>query len=187
AARIGDVWRNRWDSLRLFTPAKFGSLDGYRFPVPGDTYPTKNQMADYLESYARKFDMPVRLNTRVERLNRANGHFRVHTTNCVYEADRVIVAAASYQKPHLPAFARDLDPGVFQMHSHEYRNPAQLPDGPILLVGASNSGAEIAMDIASTHTVWLSGRDVGHVPFDIHGFLGRKLLVRLVVRGMFHH
>lgn len=187
AARIGDVWRNRWDSLRLFTPAKFGSLDGYRFPVPGDTYPTKDQMADYLENYATKFAMPVRLNTRVERLRKANGRFRVESTNGIYEADRVIIAAASYQKPRLPAFARDLDPGVFQMHSHEYRNPAQLPDGPVLLVGASNSGAEIAMDIASKHEVWLSGRDVGHVPFDIHGFLGRKLLVRLVVRGMFHH
>jgi len=187
AARIGDVWRNRWDSLRLFTSAKFGSLDGYRFPAPGDTYPTKDQMADYLENYATKFAMPVRLNTHVERLGKENGRFRVETTNGVYEADRVIIAAASYQKPRLPAFSRDLDPDISQMHSHEYRSPAQLPDGPVLLVGASNSGAEIAMDIAKSHKVWLSGRDVGHVPFDIHGFVGRKLLVRLVVRGMFHH
>ena len=187
ASRIGDVWRNRWDSLRLFTPAKFGSLDGYRFPVPGDTYPTKNEMADYLEDYAMKFAMPVRLNTQVQRLGKENSLFCVETTNGVYEADRVIVAAASYQKPRLPAFACELDECVFQMHSHQYRNAAQLPDGPTLLVGASNSGAEIAMDVASTHDVWLSGRDVGHVPFDIHGFLGRKLLVRLVVRGMFHH
>lgn len=187
AARIGDVWRQRWDSLRLFTPAKFGSLDGYRFPVPGDTYPTKDQMADYLEDYAARFGLPVRLNTRVLRLGRADGRFRVETGDGVYEADQVVVAAASYQQPRRPAFATDLDADTFQMHSHEYRNPAQLPVGPVLLVGASNSGAEIAMDLAGSHQVWLSGRDVGHVPFDIHGFLGRKLLVRLVVRGMFHH
>ncbi len=186
ASRVGDIWRNRWDSLRLFTPAKFDSLDGYRFPARKDTFPTKDQMADYLEGYAARFGMPVRLNARVERLGKTNGRFRVETTGGVYEADRVVVAAASYQKPRLPSFADDMDPQVFQMHSHEYRNPAQLPGGPVLLIGAGNSGAEIAMDLAKSHQVFLSGRDVGHIPFDIAGFLGRKLLVRLVIRGMFH-
>lgn len=186
ASRVGDVWRNRWDSLRLFTPAKFDSLDGYRFPAHRDTFPTKDQMADYLESYAENLGLPVRLNSRAERLHKANGRFRVETTNGIYEADQVVIAAASYQKPRMPEFARDLDAQIFQMHSHEYRNPAQLPDGPVLLVGAGNSGAEIAMDLAKTHKVYLSGRDVGHVPFNIAGFLGRKLLVRLVIRGMFH-
>ncbi|WP_265519725.1 flavin-containing monooxygenase [Nitratireductor luteus] len=186
AARVGDVWRSRWDSLRLFTPAKFDSLDGFRFPADPDTFPTKDQMADYIESYARKFGLPVRLNTRVEALRKANGRFGVETTDGFYEADQVVVAAASYQKPRLPGFARDLDAQVFQMHSREYKNPAQIPAGPVLLIGAGNSGAEIALDLARTHNVYLSGRDVGHVPFDIAGFLGRKLLVRLVVRGMFH-
>lgn len=143
-------------------------------------------MADYLESYAVKFDLPVRLNASVERLHRADGRFRAEPPEGTYEADRVVVAAASYQKPRVPDFARDLAPDVVQMHSHEYRNPAQLPDGPVLLVGVGNSGAEIAMDLAGTHEVWLAGRDVGHIPFDISGFLGRKLLVRLVIRGLFH-
>lgn len=187
AARIGDIWRKRWDSLRLFTPAKFDSLDGFRFPANGDAFPTKDQMADYLESYAGRFGLPVRLNARAKDLRKANGRFRVETTDGVYDANQVVVAAASYQKPRVPEFARDLDAQVFQMHSHEYRNPAQLPDGPVLLIGAGNSGAEIAMDLARTHTVYLSGRDVGHIPFDIAGFLGRKLLVRLVIRGVFHH
>lgn len=186
AARVGDVWRNRWDSLRLFTPAKFDSLDGFRFPANRDAFPTKDQMADYLESYASTFELPVRLDARVESLRKANGRFRVVTKNGAYEADHVVVAAASYQKPRRPEFARDLDANVFQMHSHEYRRPSQLPDGPVLLVGAGNSGAEIAIDLAGTHEVFLSGRDVGHIPFDIAGFLGRKLLVRLVIRGMFH-
>ncbi len=186
ASRIGDVWRNRWDSLRLFTPAKFDSLDGYRFPAHKDTFPTKDEMADYLEAYAAKFDLPVRVHESVRRLRKGNGGFRLETKDRVYEADRVVVAAASYQKPRLPAFANDVDPQVFQMHSHEYRNPAQLPDGPVLLVGAGNSGAEIAMDLARTHQVYLAGRDVGHVPFDISSFMARKLLIRLVIRGMFH-
>jgi putative flavoprotein involved in K+ transport len=186
APRVGDIWRNRWDSLRLFTPAKFDSLDGYRFPAHKDSFPTKDEMADYLEAYAAKFDLPVRVNEPVRRLNNANGRFRLETADRVYEADRVVVAAASYQKPRLPAFANDLDQQVFQMHSYEYRNPAQLSDSPVLLVGAGNSGAEIAMDLARTHQVYLAGRDVGHIPFDITGFMGRKLLVRLVIRGIFH-
>lgn len=185
-SRVGDVWRNRWDSLRLFTPAKFDSLDGYRFPAPKDSFPTKDEMADYLEAYVAKFGLPVRVNEPVRRLYKANGRFRLETADRAYEADQVVVAAASYQRPRLPAFAENLDTEVFQMHSHEYRNPAQLPNGPVLLVGAGNSGAEIAMDLAGTHPVYLAGRDVGHIPFNPAGFMGRKLLVRLVIRGMFH-
>ena len=186
APRVGDVWRNRWDSLRLFTPAKFDSLDGYRFPAHKDTFPTKDEMADYLEAYAARFDLPVRVNEPVRRLSKANGLFRVETAHRVYEATRVVIAAAGYQKPRLPAFANDLNPQVFQIHSHEYRNPDQFPNGPVLLVGAGNSGAEIAMDMARSHQVYLAGRDVGHIPFDIAGFMGRKFLVRLVIRGFFH-
>lgn len=187
ASRIGDVWRSRWDSLRLFTPAKFDGLDGYRFPAGKDVFPTKDEMADYLEAYAAKFALPVRLNTRVNRLSNAGGRFRLETEHGDYEADQVVVAAASYQKPRISDFARDASADILQMHAHEYRNPDQIPDGPVLLVGAGNSGAEIAMDLKRTHDVILSGRDVGHVPFDIAGFLGRKFLVRMVVRGMFHH
>lgn len=186
APRIGDVWRKRWDSLRLFTPAKFDGLDGYRFPGKPDAFPTKDQMADYLEAYASTFDLPVRLNAPAQRLYRTNGRFRVETEGDTYEANQVVVAAASYQKPSVPAFASKVDNAIKQMHSHEYRNPGQIPDGPVLLVGGGNSGAEIAMDLIGTHKVTLSGREVGHIPFDISGFLGRKILVRLVVRGLFH-
>jgi putative flavoprotein involved in K+ transport len=104
----------------------------------------------------------------------------------VITADQVIVAAAGYQEPKFPGFAKDLDPAIVQIHSNEYRNPAQLSEGEVLIVGAGNSGAEIAMDIISRHKVWLSGRNVGDIPFPIAGFLGRKLLVRLVLRGVFH-
>ncbi|MBF9030568.1 NAD(P)-binding domain-containing protein [Rhodobacterales bacterium HKCCE3408] len=187
AERIGDVWRNRWDSLKLFTPAKFDGLDGYPFPAHRDTFPTKDQMADYLEAYAAKFRLPVRVATPVVRLSRSGAGYRIETTQGTIEAGSVVVAAAGYQAPRIPDFATGLDDEIVQLHSRAYRNPSQIPDGPVLLVGAGNSGAEIAMDLAKTHEVWLAGRPVGHIPFDIAGFMGRKLLVRVVVRGMFHH
>lgn len=187
AARVGDVWRNRWESLRLFTPAKFDGLDGFPFPAPRDHFPTKDEMAAYLEGYAERFALPVRLGQPVERLTRRSDRFVVSTPGGSYEAARVVVAAAGYRQPRIPAMAEDLPPDVFHMHSSAYRRPGQLPPGRVLLVGAGNSGAEIAMDLAPTHDVLLAGRETGHVPFDISGLWGRKLLVRLVVRGLFHH
>lgn len=186
AARVGDVWRNRWDSLRLFTPAKFDGLDGLRFPAPRDYFPTKDEMADFLEAYVAHHRLPVRTGARVDRLHAFDRGFRIESAAGFFDARQVVVAAASYQKPRLPDFARNLPEDVVQMHSHAYRSPTQIGHGPVLLVGAGNSGAEIAMDLAATHEVWLAGREVGHIPFDISGFLGRKLLVRLVVRGLFH-
>ena len=184
--RIGDVWRARWDSLRLFTPAKFDALDGMAFPAPRDTFPTKDEMADYLKAYADRFDLPVRLRTKVERLSRDGDRYLVTAGGRRYEARHVVVAAASYQRPRVPEFAAELAPSIVQLHSSRYRNPSQLQDGDVLLVGAGNSGAEIAMDLASRHRVWLSGRNVGFIPFRIGGFLGRHVLVRLVIRGVFH-
>jgi putative flavoprotein involved in K+ transport len=184
--RIGDTWRNRWDSLRLFTPARFDGLDGMPFPAQGDEFPTKNEMADYLESYAANFSLPVRLATRVSKLTRNGDRFVISAGGQLITADQVIVAAASYQTPKLPEFAKELKPEIVQFHSSAYRNPSQLQDGDVLLVGAGNSGAEIAMDLAQRHKVWLSGRDVGQIPFRVGGLLGRKVLVRLVLRGLFH-
>lgn len=184
--RIGDVWRRRWDSLRLFTPAKFDGLDGMRFPAPPDSFPTKDEMADYLEAYADRFDLPVFCGMRVDALRRKSGLYSVVAGGREYHAPHVVVAAASYQKPRIPDFAAGLDPKIIQLHSTEYRNPSQLRKGSVLLVGAGNSGAEIAKELAQNRTVWLSGRDVGQIPFKIDGLLGRKMLVRLVVRGIFH-
>jgi putative flavoprotein involved in K+ transport len=184
--RIGDVWRDRWDSLRLFTPAKFDGLDGMPFPAPPDFFPTKDEMADYLEAYAAKFEMPLVTGAPVETLRRENDRYVVRTGKGEFRARHVVIAAASYQRPRIPDFAKDLDPGINQMHSSEYRNPKQMTKGGVLLVGAGNSGAELAMDLIGNHKVWLSGRDVGNIPFRVSSFLGRKLLIRLVVRGLFH-
>ena len=184
--RIGDQWRKRWDSLRLFTPARFSSLDGLPFPADADSFPTKDAMGDYLEAYARRFALPVRCGVRVERVSRLGERFLVVARDQRFEADNVVVAMANYQRPRVPAFANELDPRIVQLHSFDYRNPAQFQEGAVLVVGAGNSGAEIALDAARAHDTCVAGRDTGHVPFRIDGLAARLLLVRLVLRVVFH-
>ena len=187
SARVGDVWRQRWDSLRLFTPARHAGLDGLPFPAPPFSFPTKNEMADYLEGYARTFALPVRSGVRVERLSRLGDKFLVVAGDKRIEAENVVVAMAHYQQPRVPHFAGQLDPGIVQLHSFEYRNPAQLRAGDVLVVGAGNSGAEIALEaLKNGHRTSLAGPETGHVPFRIDGLAARLVLSRLVLRVVFH-
>ncbi len=184
--RIGDSWRRRWDSLRLFTAARWDGLDGMPFPAPPDTFPTKDEMANYLEAYARRFELPVRTGVRVTRVAKGGHGYIVTAGARQIEADHVVVAMASYQEPRVPAFASQLSPAIRQLHSREYRSPRQLQDGGVLIVGAGNSGAEIAMDLECTHRVWVSGRATGQVPFRVDSLAGRKLLMPFVFRVLFH-
>jgi putative flavoprotein involved in K+ transport len=185
--RVGDVWRRRWDSLRLFTPARFDGLDGMPFPAAPNYFPTKDEMADYLESYAARFALPVESGARVDRLTRRDGRYVVQAGPRTFEADQVVVAMASYQRRVLPAFAAELARDVVQLHAAEYRSPAQLPEGDVLIVGAGNSGTEIALDLAARgHRVSVSGRDVGEVPFRLNGRPARLGLAWLVLRLLFH-
>jgi putative flavoprotein involved in K+ transport len=184
--RVGDVWRKRWDSLRLFTPAKLDGLAGMRFPAPPNAFPTKDQMADYLEAYAARFELPVRTGTRVDRLFRRDGVYVARTAAGDIEADQVVVAMASYQKRRVPACAAELRGDIVQLHSCEYRSPAQLREGPVLVVGAGNSGAEIAIEVARGHETWMAGPRTGEIPFRITSFVARVLLARLVLRFIFH-
>jgi putative flavoprotein involved in K+ transport len=184
--RIGDSWRKRWDSLRLFTPAEFDGLDGMPFPAHPDSFPTKDEMADYLESYAKRFQLPVRSGVKVDRLSRQADRYLVEAGDLRFEARQVVVAMASYQQPRVPPFAGKLDPSIVQIHSRDYRSPAQLREGGVLVAGAGNSGAEIAVEVARSHRTWMSGRDTGHIPFRIGGLPARLLLRRLVLRLLFH-
>ncbi len=186
--RIGDAWRQRWDSLRLFTPAQFDGLDGLPFPAPSGTFPTKNEMADYLEGYARHFNLPIRTGVKVDRLTRSGRTYTVTGSGGQrFEADHVVVAMASYQKPKVPAYARDLRSDIVQLHSYDYRSPAQMRDGDVLIVGAGNSGAEIAIELVRAgHRVVMAGRDVGQVPFNIKSRLTQIFLLRLLFRVVFH-
>lgn len=182
--RVGDAWRTRWDSLRLFTPAGYDGLPGMRFPAPRSSYPTKDAMADYLESYVANFALPVRTGVRVDALSNDGDRFLVAAGDLRFEADNVVIATSPELIPHIPAFASELDPSVVQLHSFHYANHAQLRPGPVLVVGAGNSGADIAMDVVNHHPTLLSGRDVGHIPFPINRFTA--IVIYPLVRFMFH-
>lgn len=184
--RIGDSWRNRWDSLRLFTPARFDGLSGMPFPAPAQSFPTKNEMAAYLESYAAKFNLSVRTGTRVRRLSRHGDRFIVTADDCRFEAKNVVVAMADFQSPRVPPFASELDPAIVQLHSSEYRNPSQLREGGVLIAGAGNSGAEIAIEIAWSHPTWIAGHATGNVPFRFDGLAARWFLTPFLFRVVFH-
>jgi putative flavoprotein involved in K+ transport len=168
--RAGEAWQQRWDTLELFTPAHYSSLPGMRFPGSPGHYPGKDEVAGYLEAYARSFALPVRYNTRVTSLERAAGGYRLHTSAGRYEAGQVIVATGAYQRPFVPPIAGKLSGEVTQLHSAAYRNPGQIPGGEVLVVGAANSGAQIAADLAGTHQVWLSrGARIRRLPRRILG------------------
>ena len=131
APELGHVWRSRWDSLKLFTPAQYDALPGMAFPAPADTYPTKDPVADYLQAYAAAFDLPVRLERRVTDLQAAGRRsFEVRTADATYRARQVVVATGPFQVPFVPPPAAKLDASVTQVHSADYRNPQALPDGP---------------------------------------------------------
>jgi len=185
-SHIGDAWRNRWDSLRLFTPARYAGLDGMAFRAPGGSYPTKEQVADYLVDYAKRFRLPVRNGTRVDRIWQENGRFAIDAGDQRFEAENVVVAMSNYQLPYVPDFASELDPGIVQLHSHHYQNPAQLREGGVLVVGVGNSGADIGIEVARTRPTWIAGKETGHIPFPIESYIARNFLVRLV-RFLGHH
>lgn len=200
-SRVGDGWRLRWDSLRLFTPARYSSLPGLPFPAPRYHLPSRDEMADYLEHYARHFALPVRLGARVEAVRMVDGRFEVRAGEERLHARNVVVATGPFQHPRVPAFAAALEPDIAQLHSSEYRNPAALPAGDTLVVGAANSGAQIALELAASRPVWLAGRPVGHLPRRLLGrdvydwlwplatgvsadsWLGRRLRAKMLGHG----
>jgi putative flavoprotein involved in K+ transport len=156
AQELGGSWRTRWDSLRLFTPAQYDGLPGMPFPAPADTHPTKDQVADYLAAYAGRFELPVLLDCRVRRLERVDSRYVVHTSQGTLTAHQVVVATGPFQTPVVPGVATGLGADVVQLHSASYRNPAQIPAGPVVVVGAGNSGRQIALELAATHPVTLA-------------------------------
>jgi putative flavoprotein involved in K+ transport len=162
--RVGDAWRKRWDSLRLFTPAHFSRLPGLRLPAPNWTFATKDELADYLEEYARHFELPVQTGITVDGLAKRGDRFVVSAGDRTYKAANVIVATGAHRIPRVPAFATELDPRIVQLHSSEYRNPSQLQEGEVLVVGAGNSGAEIGRELSHDHVCRIAGKPAGEIP-----------------------
>ena len=174
--RVGDVWRRRFDSLRLFTPARYDALPGCALELDDFTFPTKDEMADYLESYARRFELPVVTGVEVDSLRRDGDGYVVRAGPHRFEADNVVVASGAFNDPKVPEFAPRLDAAILQLHSDAYSNPSQLRDGPTLVVGCAHSGADIALEVAATRPTVLVGRVHGEIPFDIEGPVGRRVL-----------
>ena len=171
--RVGDPWRGRWDSLRLYSPAAYDGLPGMRFPKARASFPTTHEMADYLETYAARFELPVHSGTAVEAIGRDDAGYVLTAGDQTYVADNVVVATGVMQKPYVPSFARELDPRIAQLHSSDYRNLTQLQEGGVLVVGASHSGADIAYEAATEHETVLSGPDTGQIPASVETRRGR--------------
>ncbi|MBD3944059.1 flavin-containing monooxygenase [Nocardioides ganghwensis] len=165
STRVGDNWRRQWDSLRLYSPAHVDGLPGLPFPAPRWTFPGKDAVGDYLESYARTFALPVRLETRVQALDQDDEGYVVTTDRGRYTCRNVVVCTGTFGRTSaVPDITAELDPAILQLHSSEYRRPSQVNDGPVLVVGASHSGTDIAYELAETHPTILAGRDCGEIP-----------------------
>jgi putative flavoprotein involved in K+ transport len=164
-AQIGQAWRSRWDSLQLFTSGRYDNLPGLPFPAAPDTYPGKDDVADYLQAYAARFELPVRPNTKVTSLTRGDSGYVAKAGGEVLEARQVVVATGPFHVPFTPPIAEGLDPGVHQIHSADYRCPQNVPAGKVLVAGAANSGCQIARELSDTHSVELSaGQRIPAIP-----------------------
>jgi putative flavoprotein involved in K+ transport len=150
------AWRTRWDSLKLFTPARYSGLPGLPFPVDPDAYPGRDDVVDYLTEYARQFRLPVMLGSRVDCVRRAEGWYLVEVDGRSYTADQVVVATGPFQVPFVPAIGEQLGHDVVQLHSTRYRASGDLPDGRVLVVGGGNTGLQIAEELSATREVHLS-------------------------------
>jgi putative flavoprotein involved in K+ transport len=168
--RIGDPWRQRYDSLVLFTPRSYSALPGMPFPGPANEFPNKDETADYLESYARAFQLPIQLNTKLTKLVRRDSLFFAETTQGPISAKQVVIATGPFQKPYIPDYSTLLHPDIRQLHSSSYRNPGDLPQGTVLIVGAGNSGAQIAVELSESRQVMIaSGHRLLYLPMKAAG------------------
>ena len=167
--RLGDVWRQRYDSLQLFTPRWLSRLPGH----PADTrnpngYADKDEIADDLEAYATTHQLNVQLSTEVTALRRTDEGFLLDTNRGAFTTARVVIATGPFQNPSIPDFATVLSPDVFQVHTAHYKNKEQLRNGNVLIVGGGNSGAQIAVELAKHHVVHLSTtKTIAFVPQEI--------------------
>lgn len=169
-AETGASWRNRYDSLVLFTPRSLSALPGLPFPGDPDSLPNKDDVANYLQLYAKTFDLPIIHNSMVRSVRHKGDRYEIQADSGIYNAGRVVVATGPFQHPQIPPWAAKLPDNIIQLHTSQYKNPAQIPDGTVLLVGNGNSGAQIAAELSATHPVYLAtGRPRRHLPQTLWG------------------
>lgn len=181
---VASAWRERWESLTLFTPRRYSALPGLPFPGDPDGYPTRDEVIDYLERYAETFELPIEFNSNVRRLSREDERFIPSVDGRTITADQVVVATGPFQTPSIPTLAEDLDPDVWQAHSTGYRRPTDVPEGTVLVVGGGNTGFQIAKELSATHKVILSvGARQKPLPQRV---AGRDLFWWLTKTGLIH-
>jgi putative flavoprotein involved in K+ transport len=181
---IAPAWRERWDSLKLFTPRGYSALPGLPFPGDPDDYPTRDEVIAYLEQYAETFELPIELNSEVRRLTHEDGRFVLDIDGRRVTADQVVVATGPFQTPFVPALTEELDPEVWQVHSTGYRRPGDVPEATVLVVGGGNTGFQIAKELSATHKVLLSvGSKQKPLPQRV---AGRDLFWWLTKTGLIH-
>ncbi len=168
---VGDSWRKRYDSLKLFTPRAYSKLPGFAFSGDQEECPTKDETANYLEHYANNFHLPLALNTKVEKIEKIGEHFVVTCKNKTYQTKSVVVATGAFQNPFVPEISNGLSAQVVQVHSAKYHDPSDIPEGTTLVVGTGNSGVQIASELAKRGTVLLSS---GHSPLILPAKVGGK-------------
>jgi putative flavoprotein involved in K+ transport len=184
ADTIAPAWRERWDSLTLFTPRRYSSLPELPFPGNPDGYPTRDEVIAYLERYAEAFELPLELNACVRRLSRDDGHFVLELDGRKITADQVVVATGPFQTPYVPKLAEELDAAVRQVHSTRYRRPSDVPEGTVLVVGGGNTGFQIAKELSADRKVILSvGSRQRPLPQRV---AGRDLFWWLTKTGLIH-
>lgn len=167
ATRIGETWRNRWDSFTLVTPNWMLRLPGHEYSGDEpDGFMGRDRVVAHLEDYAASLEPPIRPGTRVEEITvGANSDYSVRTTRGDISARRVVVACGTFHRPRLPAAAAGVPRGVTTLHSSGYRSPDRLPDGGVLVVGSGQSGAQIARELyESGRDVYLSVGGAGRAP-----------------------
>jgi putative flavoprotein involved in K+ transport len=181
---IAPAWRERWDSLKLFTPRGYSGLPGLPFPGDPDDYPTRDEVIGYVERYAETFELPIELNSQVRRLSHEGERFLLDVDGRMVTADQVVVATGPFQTPYVPKLAEQLDSGVWQAHSTGYRRPDDVPEGTVLVVGGGNTGFQIAKELSATHKVILSvGTRQKPLPQRV---AGRDLFWWLTKTGLIH-
>jgi putative flavoprotein involved in K+ transport len=181
---VAAAWRERWESLTLFTPRRYSALPGLPFPGGPDSYPTRDEVIEYLERYAETFELPIELNSQVRRLSHEGGRFVLDVDGRMNTADQVVVATGPFQTPYVPKLADELDADVWQAHSTGYRRPDDVPEGTVLVVGGGNTGFQIAKELSATHKVILSvGTRQKPLPQRV---AGRDLFWWLTKTGLIH-
>lgn len=170
--RPGDSWRKRWNSLRLFTPSQYDGLPGLPFEAREGHFPTKDEMADYLDHYAAKFGLPVMNGVKVEGLEKADDYFIIKSSIGELTANQIVVASGTHPIPKIPSFASDLDKDIYQIHSSNYVKPDQITAGPVLVVGAGTSGLEIAIELSKKFSTSIAGKTNPHIPDFVFQYMG---------------